>query len=142
MELWDKFVETVAIEFGFLETEFDFARTMTKQPNIIYASDSLQVQIYYDADGRYELDLGIRRLADDPRKPLSLSVQFLMRLNRGNETCPTMFPSTREELEANVKRLAELLRVYGSVVLSGDLRDFEELEQFEHQLAIKYGTPR
>ncbi len=63
MELWNKFVEVVAANFRFLETEFGFVRTLTKQPNLIYESPMLQVQVYYDADGRYELDLRLRRLA-------------------------------------------------------------------------------
>lgn len=140
MELWDRFVELVAAHFHFLETEFGFARTLTKQPNVIYESDKLQVQVYYDADGRHELDLGLRRLADDPRKPLSLGIGMLMRLNDHTEGYLSPFPSTPENLEVEVKRLAELLRKHGSAVLSGDLRDFDRLEQVEKDLARKFGA--
>ncbi len=142
MELWDRFVELVAAQFRFLETEFGFAHTLTKQPNVIYESGKLLVQVYYDADGRHELDLGIRRLADDPRKPLSLGIGLLMRLNGHTEGYLSPFPSTPETLEAEVKRLAELLRKYGSAVLSGDLRDFDRAERVERELAAKFGRPK
>ena len=139
MELWDRFVELAAIHFHFLETEFGFVHTLTKRPNLIYESSLLQVQIYYDVDGRHELDLGIRRLADDPRKPLSLGIGMLMRLNEQTNGYMPPFPSTPEDLEAEVKRLAEFLRKHGSAVLSGELRDFDKAEAVELKLAAKYG---
>jgi hypothetical protein len=142
MKLWNTFVEVVATNFRFLETEFGFLRTLTKQPNLIYASHMLQVQVYYDADGRHELDLRLRRLADDPRKALSLGIGMLMRLNGSAEGYLSPFPSTPESLEAEVKRLSELLRKHGSTVLSGDLRDFARAEQVEREVAEKFGTPK
>lgn len=142
MELWDRFVELVATHLHFLESEFGFTRTLTKQPNVIYQSGKLEVQVYYDADGRHELDLGLRRLADDPRKRLSLGIPMMMRLNEPTESYTSPFPSTPESLEAEVKRLAELLRKHGSAVLSGDLNDFERTERIERELAAKYGTPK
>jgi len=142
MELWQKFVEAVAVHFSFLETAMGFARTLTKPPNVIYESDKLQVQVYYDAGGRHELDLGIRRLADDPRKPLSLGIDILMRLNGTTEGYMSPFPSTPENLEAEVKRLAGLLREHGSAVLGGDFRDFDRMERAERELAAKFGTPK
>jgi hypothetical protein len=141
MELWEKFIEAVAAHFGFLETEMDFVRTLTKPPNVIYESDKLQVQIYYDAEGRHELDLALRRLADDPHKPLSLSIDMLIRLHGHSDSYLSPFPSTPENLEAEVKRLAELLRKHGSTLLSGDLRDFDRLERIERELAAKFGKP-
>jgi hypothetical protein len=137
MELWEHFVEAVAAQFRFLETEFGFARKQTKRPNVIYESDKLQVQVYFDADGRRELDLRLRRLADDPRKTLSLGIGMLMRLHGHTEGYSSPFPSTQENLEAEVKRLAELLRKCGSAVLSGDLRDFDRAERLERELAAK-----
>lgn len=142
MELWEKFVEAVATHFRFLETEAGFVCTLTKPPNVIYESDKLQVQVYYDADGRHELDLRLRRRADDPRKPLSLGIGMLMRLHGHTEGYLSPFPSTSENLEAEVKRLAELLGKDGSAVLSGDLRDFDRTERIERELATKFGTPK
>jgi len=144
MDTWKKFVEVVAAQFRFLETEFGFARTLAKQPNVIYESDKLQVQVYHDADKRHELDLRLRRLADNPCMPLSLGIGMLMRLKEGPNTqgYVSPFPLTEDALETEVKRLATLLRKYGSAVLSGDLRDFDRIEQMEQELAKKFGAPK
>ena len=142
MELWEKFVEAVATNFRFLETEEGFVRTLTKRPNVIYESSKLQVQVYYDVDGRHELDLGLRRLVDDPRKTPSVGISVLMRLNGHAEGYESPFPSTPETLEAEVKRLAQLLRKFGSAVLRGNLRDFDRIEQLEKDIAKKFKAKR
>ena len=142
MELWEKFVEAVARHFRFLETELGFVRAATKRPNVIYEREKIQVQIYYDADGRHELDLGLKKRADDPRKPLSLGIGMLMRLNGGSEGYTSPFPSTPEALEAEVERLAELVRTHGMAVLRGDLRDFDRMEGLERELAAKFGPSK
>jgi hypothetical protein len=142
MNLWEKFVEEVTAHFRFLETEFGLARTLTRQPNAVYESEKVQVQVYYDADGRHELDLRLRRLPDDPRKALSLGIGMLMRLQGNAEGYMSPFPSTPEALESEVKRLAELLRNHGVAVLGGDLRDFDRAERVERELAAKFGTPK
>lgn len=142
MELWDRFAEAVADHFRFLEAEMGFTRTLMKRPNVIYESDKVQVQVYYDADGRYELDLKLRRILDDSRKALSLGVGTLMRQNGHAEGYLSPCPSTPENLETEVKHLAQLLREYGSAALSGDLRDFEEAERIERELAAKFWPPK
>jgi hypothetical protein len=144
--MWDKFVDAVGRHFRFLETEFGFARTSAKCPFVTYESDRLEVSVFYDAfpGRRHELDLGIGRLGDDRRMPFRVGVGMLMRLREGtdSEGYLSPFPSTEEQLEAEVRRLAELLRKYGSALLSGDLRDFERLEQQEKELAREYGRKR
>ncbi len=142
MRLWEKFVEAVTTHFRFLEAELGFTRTLVKQPNVIYESAKLQLQIYYDADGRRELDMGLRRFDDAPRKPLSLGIGMLMRMSGHEEGYLSPFPSTPEHLETEVKRLAELLRAHGSAVLSGDLSDFNRMERAERELAAKFGVPK
>ena len=142
MELWKKFVEVAAADFRFLETEFSFTRTLTRQPNLIYESRALQVQIYYDPDRQCELDLRLRRLDGDPLKRLSLGIDMLMRLNGDMEGYLSPFPSTPEALESEVKRLAELLRKHGVAIVGGDLRDFDRAERVERELAAKFGTPK
>ena len=139
--MWETFTKTVSRYFHFLETEFGFVRKTMNPPNVIYVSDKLQVQVYYDVNGRHELDLGLRRLADDPRKPLSLGIGMLMRLKDGQDTVgyPSPFPSTEKALETEVRNLAELLHNYGSDVLKGDLHGFERMEQLDKELAKKFG---
>lgn len=135
-----KFVEAVGRHFRFLETEFRFVLKSTKPPLVIFESDKLQVLILYDETRGHELDLGLRRLADAPRKPLSLGIEMLVKFKGGRdaEGLPS-YPSTVETLEIELARLATLLRKYGSSVLKGDLRDFDRLEQAEEELAKQFG---
>jgi hypothetical protein len=142
MNLWKFFVEKVEAQFRFLETDLGFVRTMAKLPNIIYESDKLQVQVYYNVEGQYELDLGIRRLADGPGKLQSLGIGMLMRLNGQKDGYPSPFPSTPELLETEIKNLAELLQKHGQTILSGNLSDFERMEQAERELTSKFETPK
>jgi len=141
MNLWETFTEAVAVHFRFLKTEAGFACTLTKIPNVIFESEKLQVQVYYDANGRHELDLGIRRLVDDPHKTLSIGIGMLMRLHGDKSGYMSPFPATPETVEAEVKRLAEILRKDGSSIFSGDLRDFDRTERLEHELAKKFAPP-
>ncbi len=139
--MWEKFVEAVGRHFRFLETEFGFAHKTTNPPSVIYESDNLRLLILFDASRGHELDLVIRRLSDDPRKPLSLGIDTLMRFMDGPNTSgyPSTFPRTVDAVEAEVKRLAELLRRYGSAVLAGDFGDFDRLEREEKELARRFG---
>ena len=127
----------------FLETEFGFVCKTSKPPFVIYESERLRVSVYYDADGRHELDLGIRRLGADPRRSLSIGVGMLIRLKDGQSSqgYTSPFPSTADALENEVARLAFLLRRYGSGVLRGDLHDLDRIEQLEQEFAVKYGHP-
>jgi len=134
--LWNKFVEAVTEHFRYLEEEFNFVRTLTKVPNVIYESDKLQMQIFYDVEGRFELDLALRRLPDT-RMSLSFGIDMLMYLQGLADATMSPFPSTPEELEFEVKRLAEDLRKYGAALLGGDLRDFDRMEQIEREFVAK-----
>ena len=141
--MWANFLETVGRHFGFLETELGFVLKSIKPPVVIFESDKLQVLILYDVTRGHELALGLRRLADDPRKPLSLGVEMLMEFKEGRRTdnYRTPFPTTSEALETEVARLAELVRNYGADVLKGDLRAFDWLQQREQELAQKFVAP-
>jgi len=141
MNLRQSFVEVVERYFRFLETEFGFTVTSTKPPFVIYDSLKLQVLVYYEAEGRHELDLRITRLNEAPRRTLPLGIGMLMRFKEGLNTAgyDSPFPSTPETVENEVKRLAELTRKYGAAVLGGDLRDFYRLQQLEMELAKKFG---
>jgi len=135
MNLWDKFVELVTGHFEFLETEFHFERKEVKSPFIFYRSDKVEVRVYYSIAKHHELDLGIRRLGDDPRTVPSLHIQGLIMLSdwRLAEKCRLVYPSTEESLEVEVQRMAELLKKYGSSVLNGDSRDFERIERLSKE---------
>ena len=144
MDLWKQFVELATGDFHFLEVDFDFKLKSIKRPFITYESDKLRVDIYYDVDCRHELDLGVRKLNDDPHKPFSISVGMLMRLKDidASEGYISPFPATEESLKAEVHRLAQLLQTYGANLLSGNMHDYERLQQIEQELARKFGAPR
>src|ERR1700731_3805063 len=125
--------------FAFLETDFGFKKKSDKLPLVTYESDKLRLSVYYDAENRHELDLTIRRLSDDPRKSLSIGIGMLLQLHGASEKYSTTSPATESELDDELKRMAELLRKYGSRLLSGDLRDFDQAGKIEAALAKKFG---
>src|ERR1700733_12397008 len=117
MDLWKKFVDITTRHFEFLETDFRFERQETQRPFINYKSIKLKVSIYYGE--RYELDLRIRKLSDDPRRVPSIGIGMLMQppYSQSTESYLSPFPSTPEDLEIEVQRLATLLKKYGSGIL-------------------------
>jgi hypothetical protein len=130
MSLWEKFLDIAIYRFGFLEEDFNFQRNSANPPFLIYVSDKISVRVFYDAENHCELDLRIRRNGDDPRKTPSIGLTTLMFLAKGKkaEHYLSPFPSTEEQLEIEVRRLAELLRQYGGDILRGDERVFERIE--------------
>jgi hypothetical protein len=143
MKLWNKFVEEVTHHFRFLETDFGFARKPAKPPFVIYESDKLQLLVYYDVNGRHELDVGLRRLGDDPRKVSSVGLTEMMLLADRElaEKSQAPFPSTEESLEAEVKRLAELLKKYGSAFLKCDEHVFDQVDRLEREREKEMAAP-
>src|SRR2546425_893078 len=117
--MWKRFFESVRRHFGFLETEFGFAQKAVKPPTVIFESDKLRLLIVFDESRGNELDLAIRRFSDETRKPLSVGIDTLMRFADGRNSpgYPPAFPTTEEAVEAEVRRLAELLRKYGRPLL-------------------------
>lgn len=81
----------------------------------------------------------VQHESDDPRKPLSIGIGMLLQLHRAREKYSTRFPATEAELDDELKRMAELLRKYGSRLLRGDLRDFDQAGKIEAALAKKFG---
>jgi hypothetical protein len=110
MSLQQTFVQSTERSFHFLESDFGFVRKTPDPPFVTYESDRLQLLVYYEAQRRHELDLRLRRLIDDPRKPLSLSIGMLMRLRDGPDSQGYMsrFPNTEEALEQEIENLAQL----------------------------------
>jgi hypothetical protein len=137
--MWNIFVDAVSRHFNFLEARFQFVRTQTKPPFIVFESPLIRVEIYYDAHGTGELDLGISR-RHAPSTDLSIGISTLLRLHEGVDSLgyTSPYPETPEVLEAEVRRLADLLQEHGSQLLGGDLRDFERVRLLEAELAKRY----
>jgi hypothetical protein len=141
--MWEKFIEAAMRHFRFLETKFGFIGKSTKPPFVIYESSKLQVLIYYDVNGRHELDFRVRRLRDDPRKVPAVGPTEIMLLTdlQAAEKYQSPFPSTEASLEAEVQRLAELIRQFGSSILRGDDRIFERIERLRRDREAEMAAP-
>lgn len=137
--MWDKFIEATKHHFHFLETDFGFRLTSNKVPFAVFESDKLQVLVLFDESRGNELDLGIKRIKDSPRKDKSIGIENLMRLKDGPiaKGYPVRFPATEKALDVDVKSLADHLRKYGLALLQGNLRDLELLEQLEQEFVRK-----
>jgi hypothetical protein len=140
IDLWEVFVNVVQSEFSFLEKDFSFTFKQEKRRSVLYENDKWQVGIFYNEGFQRDLDLGIRIAGSDPRKhpwvgperlvseiePDALEgylTPFPKALMRGLETedrALTHFPSTPSDLEAEVRKLAGILKKYGSGLFSGD----------------------
>jgi hypothetical protein len=119
MDLWQVFVESVTREFAFLEDEFSLLRKTTAKPVVNYESDRLRVSIFYDSDRSHELDIGIRRLTDEPRNVPSIGLSELMQLvdKEAGLAYRLSYPANEMDLETEVRRQADLLRKYGDDLL-------------------------
>jgi hypothetical protein len=133
--MWKKFVEATMRHFRFLETEFGFTCKSAKPPFVIYESNRLRALVFYDVNGRHELDFRVRRLGDDPRKVPGVRPTEIMLLTdlQPAEKYQSPFPSTEATLEAEVQRLAELIQKYGQSILKGDDRVFERIERLRRE---------
>jgi len=129
--MWEKFVEATTRHFRFLETEFGFTSKTAKPPFAIYESNKVQVLVYYDVNGRHELDLRVRNLSDDPRKIPAVGMTEMMLPTdwQPAEKYQSPFPSTEASLEIEIQRLADLVRKYSSAFLKGDEGAFERIER-------------
>jgi hypothetical protein len=137
MDLWDNFLESVVRHFHFLVTDLDYVSKPPKQPFVTYESEEVQVLVYFDADGRHELDLRIRRLKDDVRRIPGVGPGEMMMLTdaQAAEQYRSPFPSNEIDLELEVRRLAELLRRFGSSFLNGDDAAFELIERMRRDFS-------
>ena len=140
--MWEKFIETTTRHFRFLETELGFTPKTAKPPFAIYESSNMQVLIYYDVNGRHELDLRVRNLSDDPRKipAVGMTEMILLADRQAAEKYQSSFPSTEANLGIEIQRLAELVRKYSSAFLKGDKDAFERIERLRREREKEFGA--
>jgi hypothetical protein len=131
--IWPKAVEIITDHFKYLEIDFGFKIISQVPPFVKYESNIITIYIYYDINGRNELDLGIKPLKKlDTFKTFNrgYDLEDLMRVNRdkGKEKYTDSFCFTEEEVETRVKELAFLLLKYGENLLKGDISDLIRVE--------------
>ena len=143
-EMWNYFVQKVAMYFGFLETEYGFVCSSTKPPFVNFESSRLRVLVYYDHTNRHELDLAIKRLDHDSRQSHDISVGSLIRLRDGQDSASyeEAYPNSEAELDRELSKLAGLLREYGPPLIAGDMSVFDRFDKIDtetqERLAAKY----
>lgn len=127
--MWKIFMNATGQHFRFLEAEFGFTRKSEKAPFVIYESNKVQILLYYDSEGRHELDFCISYIDDDLRQIPAICVTEMMLLadRQTAEKYQSPFPFTESDLDAEVKYLAGLVKKYGTPLLKGDKPTFEQI---------------
>jgi hypothetical protein len=143
MGLWDDFLKIVDNNFKYLETEFGFRKVSTQVPFVTYESMVLRISIYYDIDGRKELDVGIEPLQEisSPQKSVHIGTLVWLHDPERHESYGSPFPCSKEELETEIQKYVALLQKYGADVLRGDLRDLVLLGKIEKEVGRLVGPP-
>ena len=139
--MWEKFIEATIRHFSLKFWSRISRANRQSFYSAIYESDKVQVLVYYDANGRHELDLRIRNLGDDPRKAPAVGMTEIMLLTdwQAAEKFQSPFPSTEASLETEVQHLAELVRKHGTAFLRGDKRAFERIERLRREREKEVG---
>ena len=146
MNLQLDFIDLTKQHFRYLEDEFGFVLQSNTPPFVIYESDTLRVFVYYDAQRQCELDVGIERLSDAAKQVPTFGLGELILIDNCNEEYCSPYPSTREMLQIEVPRLAELLRKHAVKILNGDIRELGKIEKLrsekeqEMSVALKPGN--
>ena len=121
MNTFDAFAILVTKYFDYLEKDYGY--TIALEPSksaVFYKLNSKQIMIHWDYTQHHELDLGINPNPIRQQIPFpSVDIVRIMELKDpktyGSYFSP--FPSTLEELEAEIRELAGLLKKYGSDML-------------------------
>ena len=132
MVTWEEFIEIVKRNFEFLEKDFSFKKLSEKMPFVTYQSQQVTLDIHYDIERYRELDLGIQPVEKIDKFQRSFGIGVLIRLNDPEGIQPhymSPFPKTKNEVEFEVKKLANLLYQYGLKVLKGDLSDLRSIQK-------------
>ena len=131
--LWNAFCDAVTRHCRFLESEYGYRQVSRDPPFVIYRSDSIEVDMYYEPDRHPDLDLAIRKVNSDPSMGHSIHVEQLMRRVDGHvpEKQPWGPAWTENDVEVQVKCLAGLLKTYGADILRANERAFEDIDKAE-----------
>jgi hypothetical protein len=131
MGMWDEYIAIVDQYFKYLETEFGFMRVSTEPSSIEYESVFVRISIFWDYWGNRELDLAVRPFKKMDSLGRAFGISRLAALHHKNYISP--FPDTKEELDAAIKGLAELLQECCLSILRGDLRDLERIQKIRNK---------
>jgi len=142
MNTFDAFAILVTKYFDYLEKDYGY--TIALEPSkssVSYELDSKQVSIFWDYTQHHELDLAIFPIPIRQQIPFpSVDIVRIMELKDpktyGSYFSP--FPSTLEELEAEIRELAGLLKKYGSDILPKNISFDNIYKRAQHIRGIKH----
>jgi hypothetical protein len=132
MITWQAFLNIMDDNFKYLETEFGFKKVSVEMPLIKYNSQDIELDIFYDIDRHCELDLRIRPKKQIDKLGRSFGIGVIIQfsnLQGKAESYMSPFPTTKEEVKTEVKKLSVLLKKYGLNILQGDLTDLERIQK-------------
>lgn len=124
------FSEVVTRRFSFLTTEYKFKLVESSEHLVRYESDKIFVNVRYDRDRSYELDVEIWErnvLPEEQDRPFSLAEALRNNGAPEESLYRCIQASTQPVLEAFIDSLADSLRRYGEEFLIGNKRAFAEL---------------
>jgi hypothetical protein len=97
---WGKFVELAKNEFHFLGSSFGFfCEPDPKPPFVTFYSEKIILQLFYDVNGRGELDLGIKKSSDVKSCCPSFGIYEFKKLTGIQDSSLAPFPTNRRRYE-------------------------------------------
>jgi hypothetical protein len=133
---WSQFTEIVESNFSFLITQYGFESPLNKEPTITYKSPYVQVQIFHDLNGRWDLEVTIDSVQNSPLGDFSIDSLEFEKLHRKdwNVVAPR-YPSNQPDyLESLMNTEANRLKRYCKEVLDGNLEDVRRIKLLRQEL--------
>jgi hypothetical protein len=130
MITWSNFVNSSSGVFEFLVKEYNFKLVSTEQPFVNYDKPGIRISLFYDANRRGEIDIGIRRL------PVSEQFVDSFKLSEFQQLPPNTFPEppliefapSQLDVETVLNDMASRLRRYCPRTLRGEFPEIVAIE--------------
>src|SRR5690606_30292011 len=110
MELanWKEFERMTTDLFSFLINDFEFTIAQSISPFIIYMSKAIEIDIYYDINGRKDIDLQLWIAKSSKHESLPLGINTLIQLENPDEEniFITKYPRYNNDVKQELKHLS------------------------------------
>ena len=129
------FEPTVRKAFDFLSSKYAFTCTESCPTSVLYASDSVEVEVTLDPMS-YEIGVEVKRIIDNRSFPLHHIIELSSptEAQRWRLVQTSTYP---ERVDEFVPKLASLLQKHGDRALSGDRKTFARLADLEESDAMR-----
>jgi hypothetical protein len=130
--------------FEFLISEYGYRCTEQAASRVRFESSVVHVDVVYDGNRSYEVDLYIGRKGLESREQASYSIGEVLRLCHAPDAKDfVLFRATSEEqLVGYLEKLASALRAYGRDFLLGNVDSFTELVRQRRRESEVYALER